>query len=104
MMRITLFLLCLLAAPTLTAQTLPEGPQRFWLELQIGASTQQPNCGGCLQPSRIGGPTATAALGATITQRVGVALLVREFDEFSLEESHSGKYLVGLGQYLLNPG
>ena len=52
----------------------------------------------------MGGPTASAAVGMTFTPRFGVAVLVRRFDEFSFEESHSAQYAVGYGQYLLNSG
>ena len=102
-MRVTLPLICLLVARGLAAQAVPQGAQRVWLELQLGVSSMSPNCGGCAQQSRFGGPSATAALGATITPRFGVALLYREFDEFSFDYSHSGRYTVAFGQYLLNP-
>ena len=102
-MRITLPLVCFIAARSLTAQTRPDGAQRVWLELQLGGSSMSPNCAGCAQQSRFGGPSATAALGATITPRFGVAVLYREFDEFSFDYSHSGHYTVAFGQYLLNP-
>lgn len=103
-MRLTLAVPCLIAARSLSAQALPAGPQRVWFELGVGGATQHPNCSGCAQKTGMGGPTASAALGATITPRFGVAALVREFAEFSFEESHSANYVIGLGQYLLNRG
>src|SRR3954471_18738765 len=81
------------------AQAPPEGAHRFWIELGLGASRQDPHCAGCEQPTTIGGPTATFAVGLTLTKRLGLALVGREFSEFSFENSHSATHYLALAQF-----
>ena len=52
-----LFALLTPASP-LAGQAQPDGPQRFWVELGLGGSRQDPNCTACQQKSSIGGPRA----------------------------------------------
>ncbi|HEY7236802.1 MAG TPA: hypothetical protein VH539_21760 [Gemmatimonadaceae bacterium] len=89
---------------TLAGQAQPAGPQRVWVELGLGGSAQTPNCDGCFQTVRMGGPSASLALGLTITPSFGVALLGRAFAEISFDYSHSASYFVGLAQWAPVPG
>ena len=88
---------------SLAAQASPEGPRRLWFELGLGASRQEPHCADCAQPTTIGGPTATAALGLKVTERLGFAVVGRRFTEFSFENSHTATYYLGLAQVSLAP-
>jgi hypothetical protein len=94
----------LVSASTLAAQAQPAGPQHLWVELGLGVSRQDPNCDGCVQQTRMGGPSASLSVGLTITPRFGVALLGRAFSEFSFDYSHSASYFVGLAQWSPAPG
>ena len=79
-------------AHSVAAQARPEGPLRPWIQLGLGGSQQYPHCARCEQPMMIGGPTATLAVGLTLTPRLGIAVLGREFSEFSFDFSHSATY------------
>jgi hypothetical protein len=85
------------------AQAPPLGAHRPWIELGLGGSRQDAYCAGCVQHT-IGGPSASLSLGATLTDRFGVALLLRKFSEFSWDQSHDADYFVGLAQYSIRPG
>jgi hypothetical protein len=87
----------------LGAQASPDGEHRPWIELGLGGSRQNANCLSCFR-KKIGGATASLSIGATITPRFGVALLLRKFEEFSFEYDHKAVYIVGLGQYSPAPG
>lgn len=86
-------------ASNVAAQARPAGAGRPWIELGLGGSRQDPNCAACFQSGTIGGPSATAAVGLTITPTVGVAVLGRAFAEFSFDFSHSASYYIALAQY-----
>ena len=86
-------------AHSVAAQARPEGPSRPWIELGLGASRQEPHCADCAQRTTIGGPTATAAIGVTVTGQLGFAVVARAFSEFSFDNSHSATYYLALAQY-----
>ena len=105
--RVARQLLIVAAAVTWTrsapAQAAPEGPTRLWLQLGLGGSGQNPHCADCAQRTAIGGPSATAAVGFTVTPSIGFAVVGREFGEFSFENSHSATYFLALAQYVIPP-
>lgn len=84
---------------SIAAQARPEGPLRPWIELGLGGSGQDPHCADCAQSTKIGGPSATAAIGLTLTRRLGFAVVGRAFSEFSFENSHSATYYLALAQF-----
>lgn len=92
--------LCITAmAPSaVRAQAPPFEAHRTWIELGLGGSRQDAYCASCVQHT-IGGPTASLSFGATITQRFGLALLLRKFVEFNWDQSHGADYGVALAQY-----
>lgn len=81
------------------AQATPEGPKRLWLQFGLGGSGQNPHCADCAQRTTIGGPSATAAVGFTVTPHIGIAVVGRAFSEFSFENSHSATYFLALAQF-----
>ena len=90
----------LLGTPSLlVAQAPPVDAQRFWIELGLGVSRQDPHCDGCFVKGRIGGPAASLSAGLTITPSFGIALLGRQFTEFSFDYSHDANYVIALAQY-----
>jgi hypothetical protein len=48
---------------------------------------------------RVGGPAASLSAGLTITPEFGVAILGRQFSEFSFDYSHDANYVIALAQY-----
>jgi len=104
-MRLLGLILCSALVPPgiLAAQAPPLGAHRPWIELGLGASRQDAYCDHCVQHT-IGGPSASLAIGVTLTERFGVGVLGRKFGEFSWDQKHSADYVVGLAQYSIKPG
>jgi hypothetical protein len=90
---------CALPVNMIHAQGRPAGAGRPWLELGLGGSRQDPNCAACFQRMTMAGPSATAAVGLTITPTFGVAVLGRAFGEFSYDYTHRASYYLALAQY-----
>lgn len=86
-------------AHSIAAQARPEGQLRPWIELGLGGARQDPHCANCAQRTTMGGPTATAAIGLTVTRHLGFAVVGRAFSEFSFDNSHSATYYLALAQY-----
>ena len=81
------------------AQAMPSGAKRAWLELNAGIARQDQNCRGCTLPGTIGGFTAAGAIGLTVTPKVGLAVVARDFTEFSFEYSQTSTYYIALAEY-----
>jgi hypothetical protein len=99
MKRTLVILICALAPlRILSAQALPLGAHRPWIELGLGSSREAANCASCYQ-QKVGGPAASLSFGETITPRFGLAVLLRTFTEFDFENTHDANYVVALAQY-----
>jgi len=102
--RTLLFLCITVVTPSaVRAQALPLGAHRQSMEVGLAGSRQDSYCAGCVQHT-IGGPAVSLSLGTTLTDRFGIALLLRKFVEFSWENGHAANYVVGLAQYSPTPG
>lgn len=96
--------LLLLAAPQLlaTAQAMPAGALRPWIEIGLGGTSEHQSCSGC-STAKFGGPTATAAAGLTITPRLGIGLRCRAMDVVSFDYSQGSSAVFALAQYRPDP-
>lgn len=94
--------LCVVLAPaTLTAQSQPNGAGRVWLEVGVGGASQAQGCARCVRSTTIGGVEASAAAGMTFSRGLGVAVLLRGFQEITFDATQGSKYVLGLVQYTL---
>lgn len=99
-------LIALLASPaSLGAQAHPATRLAPWIEFGFGRGRLDPDCAGCAQTSSMNQATGSVTLGLTITPRLGVAVLGREFSGWAtMLDGHIARYVVVLGQYSPVPG
>ena len=82
------------------AQTRPSGTGRPWVELDAGAGKEQQHCTGCARTGRIGGLFLALGAGVSVTQSLGIGVVIRQFEEGTFEtDVQESRYLSVVGQY-----
>lgn len=98
--RRTVLLAMTLPVIKVEAQARPSGTGRPWVELDAGAGKEQQHCTGCARTGRIGGLFLALGAGVSVTQSLGLGLVVRQFEEGAFEtDVQESRYLLAVGQY-----
>ena len=98
--RRTVLLAIVLPAFGIEAQARPSGAGRPWLELDAGVGKEQQHCAGCARTGKIGGLFLALGAGLSVTQSLGMGLVLRQFEEFTFKtDVQESRYLLVVGQY-----